>query len=71
MLLLQNTVVRFDKILSNEKKISKKEQENSRKYHIPISLDFEYCKIASIKKGFQLENQVSCTRLVVVLKRHY
>ena len=50
MLLLQNTVVRFDEILSIEEKNSKKEHENRRKYHITISLDSEYCKIASIKK---------------------
>ena len=67
MLLLQNTVVRFDEIFSSQGKNSKKEQENSRKYHITISLDSEYCKIASIKK---LEYQAFFykARLVVVLK---
>ena len=50
MLLLQNTVVRFDEILSIEEKNSIKGHVTSRKYHITISLDSEYCKIASIKK---------------------
>ena len=40
--------MRFDEILSIEEKNSKTEHENSRKYHIPISLDFEYPTIAKV-----------------------